>query len=55
MYMEYEPVLVWHATLYQTMDYPTVSTLVQSLYDVVELMSFREDPEFEFAVNHLLR
>jgi hypothetical protein len=28
MYMEYEPVLVWHTILYQTMDYPTVSTLV---------------------------
>jgi hypothetical protein len=55
MYMEYEPVLVWYATLCQTMDYPTVSTLVQSLYDVVEPMSFRENPEFEFAVNHLSR
>jgi hypothetical protein len=55
MYMEYKPVLVWYATLCQNMDYPTVSTLVQSLYDVVELMSFREDSEFEFAVNHLSR
>jgi hypothetical protein len=55
MYMEYEPVLVWHATLCQTMDYPTVSTLAQSLYDVVESMSFIEDLEFEFAVNHLSR
>jgi hypothetical protein len=55
MYMEYEPVLVWHATLCQTMDYLTVSTLAQSLYDVVESMSFRKDPEFEFAVNHLSR
>jgi hypothetical protein len=55
MYIEYEPVLVWHATLCQTMDYPTVSTLAQSLYDMVESMSFRKDPEFEFAVNHLSR
>jgi hypothetical protein len=53
--MECEPVLVWHATLCQTMDYPKVSTLAQSLYDVVESMNFREDPEFEFAVNHLSR
>jgi hypothetical protein len=37
------------------MDYSTVSTLAQSLYDVVESMSFREDLEFEFAVNHLSR
>jgi hypothetical protein len=55
MYLEYEPVLVWHATLCQTMDYPTVSTLALSLYDVVESMSFREDLEFEFAVNHFSR
>jgi hypothetical protein len=55
MYMEYEPVLVWHATLCQTMDYSTVSTLAQSLSDVVESMSFWEDPKFEFAVNHLSR
>jgi hypothetical protein len=55
MYMEYESILVWHATLCQTMDYPTVSTLAQFLYDVVESMSFREDLEFEFAVNHLSR
>jgi hypothetical protein len=55
LYMEYEFVLVWHATLCQTMEYPTVPTLVQSLYDVVESMSFQEDPEFEFAVNHLSR
>jgi hypothetical protein len=55
MYMEYEPVLVWHATLCQTMDYPTVSTLAQSLYDAVESMSFREDSEFEFTVNNLSR
>jgi hypothetical protein len=37
------------------MEYPTVSTLAQSLYDVVESMSFQEDPEFEFVVNHLSR
>jgi hypothetical protein len=37
------------------MNYPTVSTFAQSLYDVVELMSFREDSEFEFAVNHFSR
>jgi hypothetical protein len=55
LYMEYEPVLVWHATLCQTMEYPTVPSLAQSLYDVVVSMSFREDPEFEFAVNHLSR
>jgi hypothetical protein len=55
MYMEYKPILVWHATLCITIDYPTVSTLAQSLYDVVESMSFREDPEFEFAMNHLSR
>jgi hypothetical protein len=36
MYMEYEPVLVWYATLCQTMDYPTVSTLVQSLLEDIE-------------------
>jgi hypothetical protein len=40
LYMEYELVLVWHATLCQTMENPTVPTLVQSLYDVVESMSF---------------
>jgi hypothetical protein len=55
LYMEYEHVLVWHATLCQTMEYPMVPILVQSLYDVVESMSFQEDPEFEFAVNHLSR
>jgi hypothetical protein len=55
LYMEYEPVLVWHATLCQTMEYPTVSTLAQSLYDVVVSMHFEEDLEFEFAVNHLSR
>jgi hypothetical protein len=37
------------------MEYPTVSTLAQSLYDVVVAMCFEEDPEFEFAVNHLSR
>jgi hypothetical protein len=55
LYMEYEPVLVWHATLCQTMEYPTVPTLAQSLYDVVVSMSFAEDLEFEFAMNHLSR
>jgi hypothetical protein len=55
LYMEYEPVLVWHATLCQTMEYPTIPTLAQSLYGVVESMSFEEDPEFEFALNHLSR
>jgi hypothetical protein len=55
LYMEYKPILVWHATLCQTMNYPTVSTLAQSLYDVVVSMSFREDSEFEFVVNHLSR
>jgi hypothetical protein len=55
LYMEYEPVLVWHATLCQTMEYRTVPTLAQSLYDVVVSMSFAEDPEFEFTVNHLSR
>jgi hypothetical protein len=30
-------------------------TLAQSLYDVVVSMSFQEDSEFEFAVNHLSR
>jgi hypothetical protein len=55
LYMEYEPVLVWHATLCQTMEYPTIPTLAQSLYDVVVSMRFEEYPEFEFVVNHLLR
>jgi hypothetical protein len=55
LYMEYEPVLVWHATLCQTMEHPTVPILAQSLYDVVISMRFEEDPEFEFAVNHLSR
>jgi hypothetical protein len=55
LYMDYEPVLVWHATLCQTMEYPTVPILTQSLYEVVVSMSFGEDPEFEFAVNHLSR
>jgi hypothetical protein len=55
LYMEYKLVLVWYATLCQTMEYPTVSTLVQSLYDVVVSMCFEEDSEFEFAVNHLSR
>jgi hypothetical protein len=55
LYMEYEPVFVWHAMLCQTMEYPTIPTLAQSLYDVVESMSFQEDSEFEFAVNHLSR
>jgi hypothetical protein len=27
LYMEYEPVLVWHATLRQTMEYPTIPIL----------------------------
>jgi hypothetical protein len=55
LYMEYEPVLIWHATLCQTMEYPTIPTLVQSLYDVVVSMSFQEDSEFEFAVNYFSR
>jgi hypothetical protein len=55
LYMEYEHVLVWHATLCQTMEYPTIPTLDQSLYDVVISMRFEKDPEFEFAVNHLSR
>jgi hypothetical protein len=55
LYMEYKPVLVWHATLCQTMEYPTVPTLAQSMYDVVVSMSFAEDPDFEFAMNHLSR
>lgn len=55
LYMEYELVLVWHATLCQTMKYSTVSTLVQSLYDMVVSMYFEEDLEFEFIVNYLLR
>jgi hypothetical protein len=37
------------------MEYPTVPILAQSLYDVVVSMRFEEDPEFEFAVNHLSR
>jgi hypothetical protein len=37
------------------MEYPILSSLAQSLYDVVVSMSFGEDPEFEFAVNHLSR
>jgi hypothetical protein len=36
-------------------EYPTIPTLAQSLYDVVVSMSFQEDPEFEFAANHLSR
>jgi hypothetical protein len=55
LYMEYEPVLVWYTTLCQTMEYPTIPTLAQSMYDVVISMRFEEDPEFEFAVNHLSR
>jgi hypothetical protein len=55
LYMEYGPVLVWYATLCQTMEYPTIPTLAQSLYDVVISMRFEEDLEFEFAVNHLSR
>jgi hypothetical protein len=55
LYMEYEPILVWHATLRQTMEYSTIPTLAQSLYDVVVSMRFEEDPEFEFVVNHLSR
>jgi hypothetical protein len=55
LYMEYEPVLVWHAMLCQTMEYSTIPTLTQSLYDVVKSMSFQEDSEFEFAMNHLSR
>jgi hypothetical protein len=27
LYMEYKPVLVWHATLCQTMEYSTIPTL----------------------------
>jgi hypothetical protein len=27
LYMEYELVLVWHVTLCQTMEYPTIPTL----------------------------
>jgi hypothetical protein len=55
LYMEYKPVLVWHTTLCQTMEYPTIPTLVQSLYDVVVSMYFQEDLEFEFPMNHLSR
>jgi hypothetical protein len=55
LYMEYEPVLAWHATLCQTMEYSTIPTLAQSLYDVAISMHFQEDSEFEFAVNHLSR
>jgi hypothetical protein len=55
LYIEYEPVLVWHATLCQTVEYLTIPSLTQSLYGVVESMSFQEDSEFEFAVNHLSR
>jgi hypothetical protein len=55
LYMEYEPILIWHITLCLIMEYPTVPTLAQSLYDVVVSMSFGEDLEFEFAVNHLSR
>jgi hypothetical protein len=36
LYIEYEPVLVWHPTLCQTMDYSMIPTLVLSPYDVVE-------------------
>jgi hypothetical protein len=35
LYMEYGHVLVWHAMLCQTMECPTISTLAQSLYDVI--------------------
>jgi hypothetical protein len=38
LYMEYKPVLVWHAMLCQTMEYSTVPTFAQSLYNVVVLM-----------------
>jgi hypothetical protein len=37
------------------MEYPTIPTLAQSLYDVAESMLFQEDLEFEFAVNYLSR
>jgi hypothetical protein len=50
LYMEYEPVLVWHATLCQTMEYPKIPTLDQALYFVVVSMRFEEDPEFEFKM-----
>jgi hypothetical protein len=53
--MEYGLVLVWPATLCQTMEYPTIPTLAHSLYDVVISMHFEDDPKFEFAVNHLSR
>jgi hypothetical protein len=53
--MEYKPVLIWHATLCQTMEYTTIPSLAQSLYGVVVSMHFEEDPKFEFAVNHLSR
>jgi hypothetical protein len=53
--MEYELILVWYAMLCQTMEYPTVPTLAQSLYDVVVSMRFEEDPKFEFTVNYLSR
>jgi hypothetical protein len=55
LYMEYELILVWYAMLCQTMEYPTVPTLAQSLYDVVVSMRFEEDPKFEFTVNYLSR
>jgi hypothetical protein len=44
-----------YARPWSILRYPTVSTLAQSLYDVVESMNFQEDLEFEFAVNHLSR
>jgi hypothetical protein len=37
------------------MEYPTIPTLAQFLYDVVVSMRFEEDLEFEFAINHLSR
>jgi hypothetical protein len=38
---------VWHSTLCQTMDYPTVDTLAQSLYDVVLHLLVADEQDYE--------
>ena len=53
--MKYKPVLIWHATLCQTMEYSTIFTLTQPLYDVVVSMHFEDDPKFEFILDQFLK
>ena len=55
LFLDYETVLVWHAELSRTMEYPTVDTLVRSLYGVPQSVYLEDNLECEVVVNHLSR